>query len=105
MNKPELSHASAGPPSYYKPQSPNLRHSGPSLPRRSADARSALDRLSIDAEKQSKSSPSASTSQARVLTANNPPSRPLRARPTLPMLSRCATGAEMRSETSAPKAR
>ena len=42
------------------------------------------------------------TSQARVLMANNPPSRPLRARPMLPVLSRCATCAEMRSLKTAP---
>ena len=62
----------------------------------------AQDRLSIDAEKKSKSSPPASSSQAR---ANNPPSRPLRARPTLPMHSRRATGAGMQSGASAPKTR
>ena len=73
-------------------------------PRRSADTRSAQNRLSIDAEKHPKTSPSASTSRERVLTANITPPRPLRARPALSMPIRCVTGAEMRSETSAPKA-
>ena len=128
MSKPALSRMRGlARPHNHNPQSPNLRDSGPSAPGvfsmmprcgrrrgpwrgggsaiaapRRRGARLAQDRLSIDAEKKSKSSPPASTSQAR---ANNPPSRPLRARPTLPMHSRRATGAGMQSGASAPKTR
>ena len=117
-----LSHERVSSPTQPKTPITNLQDSGPSAPgsfsmmprcgrrrgprRRGGSAtaaprrrspRSAQDRLSIDAEKQSKSTPPASTSQARVLTAINPPSRPIRSRQTLPRLSRCATGAEMRT--------
>ena len=53
----------------------------------------------------SKNSTPTSTSQARVLTANNPPSRALGARLTLPALSRRAIGDEMRSKNSTSKTR
>ena len=44
MNKPALSHVSASPPGYYKPQSPYLRHSGSSSTGCSVGAESALYR-------------------------------------------------------------